>query len=126
MALTHYRVSLRTLSTTGWRTRYTVRRMLRLMDVRTLADGVRAVTLDRDGTTRRYEFTICAPSRPGLPRSMESPDQVVWDLLDYEWKSPPGQPHGAIWIPVLDEVTRIVYRVADGEPIEFPIVLDER
>ena len=37
-----------------------------------------------------------------------------------------GSPHGAIRIPVLDEVARIVYRVADGEQVEFPIVLDER
>lgn len=100
--------------------------MLRLMDIRRIREDIYAVTCNRDGQILRYEFTRRPPVRPGLPESLDYDDQVVSDLIDYEAKPPPGRPHGAIVIPSLDKACQIVYRVADGHSIDFPIVLDER
>ncbi len=100
--------------------------MLRLMNVEKLREHVYAVTLERDGKRLRYEFIWRPPPRPGLPDTLDYDEQVVWDLMAYEVKPPPGRPHGAITIPALDEVCQIVYRVADGGEVDFPVVLDER
>lgn len=99
--------------------------MLRLMDVQ-LSGTTYVVTLDRDGKTHRYDFDMQPSPNAEKPPYLVVPEQADWDLIDYEWKPPPGRPHGAIWIPALDEVVRIVHRISEGEQVEFPVVLDER
>ena len=100
--------------------------MLRLMEVREVRKDVYMVSLERDGNPLRYEFTWNPPPRPDLPETLDYPDQIQWDLMDYEVPDVTGQANGAIWIPVLHEVCQVVYRVADGHAIEFPMILDER
>lgn len=100
--------------------------MLRLMDIQQSEGMTYVVTLNRDGKTLRYDFEMQLSPNSENPPHLVVPEQADWDLIDYEWKPPLGRPHGAIWIPALDEVVRIVYRVSEGERVEFPIVLDER
>lgn len=100
--------------------------MLRLLNIQPSGETTYTVTLDRDGQTLRYDFEMHPSPNPDRPPHLVVPEQADWDLTDYEWKPPPGRPHGAIWIPALDEVVRTVYRIAEGEQIAFPIILDER
>lgn len=100
--------------------------MLRLMDVRAVRENTYQVVLDRDGKTLGYEFTWYPPSRPGRPDRLDYPDQVFWDLMDYQVEEKPGSANGALCIPAVYEVCQVVYRVANGGDVELPIVLDER
>ncbi len=100
--------------------------MLRLMNVQEIRENVFLVTLDRDGRRMEYEYTRIPPSDPDDWVRFDWPQQVQWDLIDYEVKPEPGQPQGALWIPALQELNRLVYKAADGEPLKLPIVLDER
>lgn len=96
------------------------------MDVQKLSDDTYAVVLDRDDKRLQYELRWCPPGHDGGLDTLDHSDQILWDLMDYEEIPPPGRPHGAIWIPLLRDIGRVVYRVIHGEVVDFPIVLDER
>lgn len=99
--------------------------MLRLMNIEEIRTHVYQVTLDRDGATLQYEFIYRPPREPdGIP-NLDAGERIDWDLIDYE-KRFPGPSQGMIWVPVVSDICRLVYRVTDGERLTFPIVLDER
>ena len=100
--------------------------MLRLMGVHKLSGDTYSVVLDRDGKRLQYEFGWSPSSHEVLPGHLDYPAQIQWDLMDYDIPDVPGQANGAFCIPPLAEVCRVVYRVAHGKEIAFPIVLDER
>ena len=100
--------------------------MLRLMDIHELSSDLYSVVLDRDGKRLQYEFRWIPPSHEGDFDTLDYPDQIQWDLIDYDMPDIPGQANGALLILPLNDVCRIVYRVVHGEEVAFPIVLDER
>ena len=96
------------------------------MSVHKLHGNTYSVVLDRDGKRLQYEFRWRPPSHEGGFDHLDHPDQIVWDLIDYDVPDGPGQANGALLIPPFNDVCRIVYRVVHGEEVDFPIVLDER
>lgn len=96
------------------------------MDVQKVRENVYLVTLDRDGKPMTYEYIRVPPTGPDDWARFDYPDSIEWDLIDYEVKPEPGRPHGAVWIPALLDLNKLVYRAVASENLEFPIVLDER
>ena len=121
--------------------------MLLLLDIERVDDMHYRVTLDRDGRPLYYEFEFeQIPSRlppetepapgevrfrfpEGYPGGAREPDHMWGELFDYD-ADPPGfgrsEARGALYIRPIYRCRHLVYRYAIGDPLEFPIVLDER
>ena len=102
--------------------------MLTLVDIKKKDACNCIVTLSRDGKEMVYEFHLHIPDtdHPERIPSIGPPEAAYYDLIDYEPPCPPGRPHGAIYIPFMSRLCSLVYSVADGVPIDLPVVLDER
>ena len=97
-----------------------------MMEVKETRTDVFVVSLDRDGKGLQYEFVRTPPEGPDDWATLDYGDQIFVDLMDYELKPIPGQPHGALTIPAINDICQIVYRFARGTKIDFPVLLDER
>ena len=101
--------------------------MLQLVNITEVRKHVYLATLDRDGQIIEYEFTWTPPRAPEGWPTVDYPERADYDLIDYEPEEYKNKPDGgALWIPALSKVVQIVYRLADGATIEYPVVLDER
>lgn len=100
--------------------------MLQLLNIEKIREYVYLATLDRDGQVMQYEFTWTPPETPDGWPMVSSPEHAHYDLIDYEAEEHTKQPGGMLWIPALARVTQIVHRIADGETVEYPVLLDRR
>lgn len=100
--------------------------MLQLVNVREVREHVYLATLDRDGQLMEYEFTWTPPDGPDDWPIVNYPDRADYDLIDYEPEEYKNKPGGALWVPALAKVAQIVYRLAEGATIDYPVLLDER
>lgn len=87
--------------------------MLELLELE-LRDGKHCrVVINRDGTILEYAF-----------EKYDVPDQMYWDLFDYELKPPETGPRGSIYIPAIDHIERFIMKLRCGETLELPIDLE--
>jgi len=102
--------------------------MLTLVDIKKKDACNYIVILNRDGKEMVYEYHvhIPGPNDPNGIRAMGHSEEMDYDLIDYELPCPPDRPHGAIYIPFMRRISNLVFRVADGIPVDLPVVLDER
>ena len=92
-----------------------------------IREHVYLATLDRDGQAMQYELTWTPPDSPEGWPLVDAPVHMDYDLIDYEAEEYKKRPHGgALWVPAISKVVQIVYRLAAGETIEYPVLLDER
>lgn len=100
--------------------------MLQLVSVREIRKHVYLVTLDRDGANLEYEFTWNPSRDPDGFAHVYYPEHAAYDLIDYEPEDHKDRPGGALWIPPLAEISRLIHCIADGQAIEYPVLLDQR
>lgn len=100
--------------------------MLQLLSVTEVREHIFLVTFDSDGQTFEYEFTWTPPVPPDVAGHVDYPPRVDYDLADYEAEELKDKPGGALWVPALSTVIDIIHRLAAGEDVDFPFVLDER
>lgn len=100
--------------------------MLRLLSVKEIREHVFLVTLDNKGKTLNYEFTWTPPASTDGVGRVGSPIRIDYDLLEYEAEELKDKPGGALWVPAVSKLLKLVRRHASGEHIDYPIVLDER
>lgn len=100
--------------------------MLQLLSVTEVREHIFLVTFDSDGRTFEYEFTWTPPVPPDVAGHVDYPSRVDYDLADYEAEELKGKPGGALWVPALSTVIGIIHRLAAGEIVAYPVLLDER
>lgn len=100
--------------------------MLQLLSVREVREHIFLVTLDSDGQIFEYEFIWTPPVPPDVAGHVDYPPRVDYDLADYEANELKDKPGGALWVPALSTVINIIHRLATGEVVDCPVVLDER
>lgn len=100
--------------------------MLQLLNVQEIREHAYLVTLDRDGAVLEYEFTWNPSRNPDGFAHVYYPEHAAYDLVDYEPEEHKNQPGGALWIPPLAKVSRLIHRIVDGQIIDYPVMFDER
>jgi len=101
--------------------------MLTLVKIEAIHPRKLVATLDRDGTLLSYEFDVTLPGDARIGGASE-PLKMWADLIDYEVEPKPGGPpgRGALIVPPIPVVRRLVFNFAVGDKVDLPVVLDER
>jgi hypothetical protein len=102
--------------------------MLRAVNVVKIDAKHCRVTIDRDGKEKDYVFsvTLPEPDEPPWLAAAGPPDEIYYDLLDYDYIPPGQRAGGAPWLLFMKTLVSLVCRTARDEPVELPVVLDER